>query len=132
MLCFAESLKTDITIESEDGREVQEVGCSTSSTISNEHLKKVAADAIDEIIDSTTSSSQLQDNVENKVLEGDSSLSTEKHSIPVEARLKIFTSFESSLIDSLYMMEMSTNLCSFVLLGAGSGDHGISFIWPIF
>jgi activating signal cointegrator complex subunit 1 len=60
------------TVESEDGVRVQEVGCSTSSTISNEHL--------------------MQGNVENKVLEGDSSLSAEKHSISVKARLYIFTS----------------------------------------
>jgi hypothetical protein len=59
------------TVESEDGVRVQEVGCSTSSTISNEHL--------------------MQGNVENKVLEGDSSLSAEKSSISMKARLYIFS-----------------------------------------
>lgn len=97
MTCFAESLVRDATIESEDRGKVQGVGCSTSSDISNEHLMsvaaeamdamKVAAEATDEITESATSSSRLQDNVENKVLEGDSSLSTEKHSISVKARL---------------------------------------------
>ena len=76
----------EITVESEDGVEVREVGCSTSSTISNDHLMNVAAEATEEITESATRSSLLQDNVENKVLEGESSLSTAKHSISVEAR----------------------------------------------
>lgn len=77
---FAESLMKDALVKSVDGGKVQETGCSTSSNISNEHLTKVVAD-------SATSSSQLQDNAENRVLEGDSSVSTEKHSISVQARL---------------------------------------------
>lgn len=76
------------TVESVDG--VQEVGCGTSSAISNEHLlNKVAAN---ENTESGTGSGQLQGNVENKVLEEGLSLSTEKHSISVKARLYIFTS----------------------------------------
>ena len=63
------------------------MGCSTSSAMSNDHLMKVAAEAMDEITELATSSSLLQDNVENKVLEGDSSISTEKHSISVKAIL---------------------------------------------
>ncbi|KAK2371380.1 putative eukaryotic LigT [Trifolium repens] len=65
-----ESSITAATVESEDGVRVQEVGCSTSSTISNEHL--------------------MQGNVENKVLEGDSSLSAEKHSISVKVGASLF------------------------------------------
>lgn len=75
----------DAATESEDASEVREVGCSTSSTISN--VMKVAAEAVDEITESATSSSLLQDNVKNEVVEGDSSLSTGKHSLSVEARL---------------------------------------------
>ncbi|RZB84588.1 hypothetical protein D0Y65_032748 [Glycine soja] len=77
---YEESLMKDALVKSVDGGKVQETGCSTSSNISNEHLTKVVAD-------SATSSSQLQDNAENRVLEGDSSVSTEKHSISVQARL---------------------------------------------
>ncbi|RDY01567.1 Activating signal cointegrator 1 complex subunit 1, partial [Mucuna pruriens] len=77
-----ESLMKDAIVESEEGSKVQETGCSTSSTISNDHLMKVAAEAMDEIAESAISSSELQDNIE-----GDSSLSTEKHSISVGASL---------------------------------------------
>ncbi|KAL2982348.1 hypothetical protein AAZX31_13G336900 [Glycine max] len=77
---YEESLMKDALVKSVDGGKVQETGCSTSSNISNEHLTKVVAD-------SATSSSQLQDNAENRVLEGDSSVSTEKHSISVGASL---------------------------------------------
>ncbi|CAJ2661192.1 unnamed protein product [Trifolium pratense] len=65
-----ESSITAATVKSEDGGRVQEVGCSTSSTISNEHL--------------------MQGNVENKVLEGDSSLSAENHSISVKVGASLF------------------------------------------
>lgn len=76
----------DAIIGSDRGT-VQETGCSTSTTVSNDHVMKVAAEAIDEIAKSATSSSQLQDNVENRVLQGDSCVSSEKHSISVQARL---------------------------------------------
>lgn len=82
VLCFAESSIAAATVE--------------SGAISNEHLMKLAAD---ENTVSGTSSGQLKGNVENKVLEGDSSLSAEKHSISVQARLYIFTSF---FISSLF------------------------------
>lgn len=84
-----ESLITAPTVESKDEDRVQEVGCSTSGTISNEHDMKVAAEALDENIKSAASSSQLQGDVENKVL-GDSSLSTEKHSISVQVGASLF------------------------------------------
>ncbi|KOM44496.1 hypothetical protein LR48_Vigan05g210100 [Vigna angularis] len=71
----------------EDRGTVQGMGGSTSSTVSNDHVMKVATEAIDAIAKSATSSSQLQDNVENRVLRGDSSVSSEKHSISVQARL---------------------------------------------
>ncbi|XP_061374799.1 uncharacterized protein LOC133317024 isoform X1 [Gastrolobium bilobum] len=85
-----ESLIKDATIESDDGGKVQEGVCSTSRTISNDHLMKVTAEPMYEITESVTSSSLLQDNVENKVLEGDSSLSIEKHSISVKAGASLF------------------------------------------
>jgi len=91
-MCFAESLITAATVESKDGDRVQEVGCSTSGSISNEHDMKVAAEAMVQNTESAASSSQLQGDVENKVL-GDSSLSTEKHSISLQARLYIIFTF---------------------------------------
>ncbi|KAK7261789.1 hypothetical protein RIF29_28109 [Crotalaria pallida] len=83
-----ESLTKDATIESKDGSDVREVGCSASSTISN--VTKVATEAMDEITESATRSSLLQDDVKNKVLEGGSSLSTGKHSISVEVGASLF------------------------------------------
>ncbi|XP_014501772.1 uncharacterized protein LOC106762391 [Vigna radiata var. radiata] len=74
----------------EDRGTVQETGCSTSTTVSNDHVMKVAAEAIDEIAKSATSSSQLQDNVENRVLQGDSCVSSEKHSISVQVGASLF------------------------------------------
>ncbi|XP_027344420.1 uncharacterized protein LOC113856670 isoform X2 [Abrus precatorius] len=85
-----ESLVKDATIKSEDGGEVPEVGYSTSNTISNDHTTKVVAEAVVEIAETATSSSEFQHNVENKVLEGDSSLSTEKHSISVKVGASLF------------------------------------------
>jgi len=76
----------DAILESDRGK-VQETGCSTSTTVSNDHVMKVAAEAIDDFAVSATSSSQLQDTVENRVLQVDSSVSSEKHSISVQARL---------------------------------------------
>ncbi|XP_017425089.1 uncharacterized protein LOC108334018 isoform X2 [Vigna angularis] len=74
----------------EDRGTVQEAGCSTSTTVSSDHVMKVAAEAIDEIAKSATSSSQLQDNVENRVLQGDSSVSSEKHAISVQVGASLF------------------------------------------
>ncbi|XP_047172323.1 uncharacterized protein LOC124840326 [Vigna umbellata] len=71
----------------EDRGTVQETGGSTSTTVSNDHVMKVATDAIAK---SATSSSQLQDNVENRVLRGDSSVSSEKHSISVQVGASLF------------------------------------------
>ncbi|CAJ1955284.1 unnamed protein product [Sphenostylis stenocarpa] len=78
-----ESLIEDAIVEL-DGGKVQETGCSTSTTVSNDHVVKVASEVTDEIAKSATSSSQLQDNVENRVLQGFSSVSSEKHSISVQ------------------------------------------------
>lgn len=62
---FAECLEKDVIAESEDGSQVQEVLCGTSSNISNvQHVIKAS----------------------DRVLEGESELSTEKHSISVEVR----------------------------------------------
>ncbi|XP_052726966.1 uncharacterized protein LOC108333814 isoform X3 [Vigna angularis] len=74
----------------EDRGTVQETGGSTSTTVSNDHVMKVATEAIDAIAKSATSSSQLQDNVENRVLRGDSSVSSEKHSISVQVGASLF------------------------------------------
>ncbi|BAT91625.1 uncharacterized protein HKW66_Vig0212850 [Vigna angularis] len=74
----------------EDRGTVQGMGGSTSSTVSNDHVMKVATEAIDAIAKSATSSSQLQDNVENRVLRGDSSVSSEKHSISVQVGASLF------------------------------------------
>ncbi|KEH40865.1 pectinacetylesterase [Medicago truncatula] len=89
-----ESLVTAATVESKDGDRVQEVGCSTSDTISNEHHMKVAAEAMDKITESAASCSQLQGDVENKVL-GGSSLSTKKHSISVPVYVDELVKVES-------------------------------------
>ncbi|KAE9585884.1 putative K domain, cyclic phosphodiesterase [Lupinus albus] len=83
-----ESLIKDETNELKDGSEVREVGCSRSSTISN--VMKVATEAMYENTESPTSSSPLQDNVKNNVVEGGSSLSTGKHSISVEVGASLF------------------------------------------
>ncbi|XP_020226254.1 uncharacterized protein LOC109807932 isoform X2 [Cajanus cajan] len=82
-----ESLTKDAILESEDGGKVQETGC---STISNDYLMKVAADTMNEIAKSATSASQLQENVENRVLEGDSSVSPEKHSVSMQVGASLF------------------------------------------
>ncbi|XP_059455927.1 uncharacterized protein LOC132186121 [Corylus avellana] len=80
-------LEKDVIAESEDRSQVQEVVCGTSSNISNvQHVIK-ASDAVTEITNSTISSSTFQDNGEERVLEGESELSTEKHSISVEMQV---------------------------------------------
>jgi hypothetical protein len=82
----AECLEKDVIAESKDGSQVQEVLCGTSSNISNvQHVIK-ASDTVTEITNSTTSSSTLQDKGEDRFLEGESELSTEKYSISVEVR----------------------------------------------
>ncbi|KAL2332346.1 hypothetical protein Fmac_019927 [Flemingia macrophylla] len=85
-----ESLTKDENVESKDGGKVQESICSTSSTISNDHLMKVAAEVVDEVAKSVTSSSKLQENVENRVLGGDSSVSPEKHSVSMQVGASLF------------------------------------------
>jgi activating signal cointegrator complex subunit 1 len=79
---FADCLEKDVIAESEDRSQVQEVLCGTSSNISNVQ----ASDTVTGITNSTISSSTFQDNGEERILEGESELSTEKHSISVEVR----------------------------------------------
>ncbi|KAG8643405.1 hypothetical protein MANES_11G036600v8 [Manihot esculenta] len=69
----------DVTIESENGGQLQEVHCKTSSSFSNTQEATVA-----EVTQSAVSSTSLDSNVENKVLEGESVLSMEKHSLSIE------------------------------------------------
>ncbi|XP_030971834.1 uncharacterized protein LOC115991963 isoform X5 [Quercus lobata] len=78
---FAECLVKDVIVESEDGSQVQEVQCSTSSIVSNvQHVMK-SAEPVTEKTDSNISSSTVQySDEDNNVLEGES----EKHSISAE------------------------------------------------
>ena len=80
---FAECLVKDVIVESEDGYQVQEVQCSTSSIVSNvQHVMK-SAEPVTEKTDSNISSSTVQySDEDNNVLEGES----EKHSISAEVR----------------------------------------------
>ena len=72
----------DVVVELDDGSQVQELQCSTSSNVSNVQRAMKTAEVVTEISDSTISSSALQDNV----LEVESELSTKKHSISIEVR----------------------------------------------
>lgn len=67
-----------MTIESENGGQLQEVHCKTSSSFSNTQEATVA-----EVTQSAVSSTSLDSNVEKKVL-GESVLSMEKHSLSIE------------------------------------------------
>uniref|UniRef100_A0A7N2LP87 Uncharacterized protein n=1 Tax=Quercus lobata TaxID=97700 RepID=A0A7N2LP87_QUELO len=82
-----ECLVKDVIVESEDGSQVQEVQCSTSSIVSNvQHVMK-SAESVTEKTDSNISSSTVQySDEDNNVLEGES----EKHSISAEAHLQTF------------------------------------------
>uniref|UniRef100_A0A2N9HQI7 A-kinase anchor protein 7-like phosphoesterase domain-containing protein n=1 Tax=Fagus sylvatica TaxID=28930 RepID=A0A2N9HQI7_FAGSY len=75
-----ECLVKDVVVELDDGSQVQELQCSTSSNVSNVQHAMKTAEVVTEISDSTISSSALQDNV----LEVESELSTKKHSISIE------------------------------------------------
>ncbi|KAK2654750.1 hypothetical protein Ddye_014606 [Dipteronia dyeriana] len=79
-----ESSVKDVIIESENGNQIQEVHCSISSNVSDTPHAREIADAMDEATISTLNSSTLQDNVEDKVLEGDSVPSADKHSLSIE------------------------------------------------
>ncbi|TXG46482.1 hypothetical protein EZV62_028017 [Acer yangbiense] len=74
----------DVIIESENGNQIQEVHCSISSNVSDTPHAREVADAMDEVTISTLNSSTLQDNVKDKVLEGDSVPSADKHSLSIE------------------------------------------------
>ncbi|XP_031277805.1 uncharacterized protein LOC116136225 isoform X2 [Pistacia vera] len=73
----------ELTVDSEDASQIQEVQCSTSSNVTDaQHVMKV--EAVTEVTDSTLSSHTLQDNVEDRAVEGQSDLSAEKHSLSLE------------------------------------------------
>ncbi|KAK4269343.1 hypothetical protein QN277_022512 [Acacia crassicarpa] len=82
-----ESLVKEAMVESEDGGDVHTVGCNESSTVTNDHVMEAAAEVITE---SAITSSPLQHDVKNKVLEESLAVSTEKHSISVEAGASLF------------------------------------------
>ncbi|KAI4329224.1 hypothetical protein L6164_021511 [Bauhinia variegata] len=73
----------------EGGDEVQEMGCSTSSSVLNDHAMKVA-EAATEITELAICSSTLPDDVENKGLDGNSAVSNEKHSVSVQVGASLF------------------------------------------
>ncbi|XP_075666541.1 uncharacterized protein LOC142636271 isoform X6 [Castanea sativa] len=79
---FAECLVKDVIVESEDGSQVQELQCSTSSIVSNvQHVMK-SAEPVTEKTDSNIRFSTVQCiDEDNNILEGES----EKHSISAEA-----------------------------------------------
>ena len=83
MFKFAECLVKDVIVESEDGYQVQEVHCSTSSVVSNVQHVMESAELVTEKTDSNISSSTVQySDEDHNVLEGES----EKHSISAEVR----------------------------------------------
>ncbi|XP_028789498.1 uncharacterized protein LOC114745483 isoform X4 [Neltuma alba] len=76
------SLVKNVMVESEDGGDIHEVGCSESSTIMNDHVTEAAAEVVVELTESADTSSL--------VLEGSLAVSTEKHSISVEVGASLF------------------------------------------
>ena len=79
-------MRKDVIVESEDGGKVQGVDCCRSSAISSDQAMNVAAEAVVEATESPISISALEINAENKMLKGDSAVSSGKHSVSVEAR----------------------------------------------
>ncbi|XP_058004988.1 uncharacterized protein LOC131169174 [Hevea brasiliensis] len=73
-----ESLIKDVTVESENEDQLQEVHFSSGSFSNTKQV------TVTEVTQSTVSSSSLDNNTENKVLEGGSVLSMEKHSLSIE------------------------------------------------
>ncbi|KAK9281018.1 hypothetical protein L1049_003910 [Liquidambar formosana] len=82
---YEECLARDVKVVPEDGSHVEEVHASISSCVSSVQHVKMEAEAVNEITDSTFSSRPLQDNDEDRALEGGSMLSSENHSISLEA-----------------------------------------------
>ncbi|KAK9266808.1 hypothetical protein L1049_025281 [Liquidambar formosana] len=82
---YEECLARDVKVVPEDGSHVEEVHASISSCVSSVQHVKMEAEAVNEITDSTISSRPLQDNDEDRALEGGSMLSAENHSISLEA-----------------------------------------------
>ncbi|XP_028796836.1 uncharacterized protein LOC114752271 isoform X4 [Neltuma alba] len=76
------SLVKNVMVESEDGGDIHEVGCSESSTIMNDHVTEAAAEVVVELTESADTSSL--------VLEGSLAVSSEKHSISVEVGASLF------------------------------------------
>lgn len=76
----------DVEIESGDEVQVQEVHSSTHISVSNAQNDTELTEAVIEITDQITSSGGLDGSGGDRVLKGKSVVSTEKHSISVEAR----------------------------------------------
>lgn len=76
----------DVKVASEAVIKEQEMQNSMSSCVSNEQNFIKVAEPVNEMTDPITSSGALPGNGEDRVLEGESEVSTEKHSISVEAR----------------------------------------------
>ncbi|GAY51117.1 hypothetical protein CUMW_131840 [Citrus unshiu] len=76
-----ESLVKDV---SEDGSQIQEMHCSTSSNVSDAQLGVEVAEAVNEGTDLTLSSSASLDDIKDETLEGEPVPSAERHSLSVE------------------------------------------------
>ncbi|XP_054781334.1 uncharacterized protein LOC129288662 isoform X2 [Prosopis cineraria] len=87
---YEEGSVKDVMVESEDRGDVHTVGCSESSTITNDRVMEAAAETMAELTESAITSSSLQYNIENKVLDESLSVSTEKHTISVEVGASLF------------------------------------------
>lgn len=112
-LCiFAESLVKDTEVESEDGEDVRTVGCSEASTNMDDHVMKAATEIMAE---STEPSSSLLDNGETEVLEESLAVSTEKHSISVEASQLFFCSVFVVFTFGSLIIYADVNHCLFIL-----------------
>ncbi|XP_054781326.1 uncharacterized protein LOC129288660 isoform X3 [Prosopis cineraria] len=87
---YEESSVKDVMVGSEDRGDVHTVGCSESSTITNDRVMEAAAETMAELTESAITSSSLQYNIENKVLDESLSVSTKKHTISVEVGASLF------------------------------------------
>lgn len=88
---FAECSVKDVTkVASEAVIREQETQTSMSTCVSSEQNFVEVAEPVVEITEPITSSGSLQGNGEDRALGGGSEVSTEKHSISVEARIASF------------------------------------------
>ncbi|XP_012073402.1 uncharacterized protein LOC105635028 isoform X2 [Jatropha curcas] len=85
-----ESLIKDVTIESEDGGQLQKVHSSASSSIPNTQEVMKVVDSVTEVTQTTVTFSTVDNNVEDRTLEGESMISVEKHSLSVEVGASLF------------------------------------------